>query len=103
MKISIESVKALKESMIVEMYKKVINGANKSGDSKRINAAKQVIESRDKLINFLNASGKWKTKNGKYEIPVTDFPIVDAVSIFIQPAGFLTKLKHRFGSRNKGR
>lgn len=88
--------------MIVEMYKKVIDSANKSGDPKRINAAKKVVESRNKLINFLDATDKWKTKNGRYLVPVSDFPIVSAVSIFIQPESILTKIKHRFG-RNKGR
>jgi len=99
-KVSIKSVRDLKESLIVELYGKVIQDAQKSGDKIRIRAASEVAKSRSRLIDFFEAAEKWKTRKGKYLIPVADFTIVGAVSVFIQPAGFLTKLKH---GRNKSR
>ena len=102
MKISIEKVGVLRGSLIVEMYKKVIDDANKSGDSRRIGAAKQVLISRTKLMNFLEAAKKWKTKKGKYLVPRSDFSIVDGVSVFIKPESVFTKIIHRLGT-NKSR
>lgn len=102
MKISIKSVRYLKESLIVELYGKVIQDAQKSGNKIRIRAASEVAKSRSRLIDFFEAAGKWKTKKGKYLVPTGDFRIVDAVSIFIQPESILTKIKHRFG-RDKSR
>ena len=102
MKISIGKVEVLRKSLIVEMYKKVIDEANKSGDSRRIIAAKQVLISRTKLMNFLEAAKKWKTKNGKYLVPRSDFSIVDGVSVFIKHESVFTKIIQSCG-RNKSR
>lgn len=101
MKVSIKSVRDLKESLIVELYGKVIQDARKSGDKIRIRASSEVAKSRSRLIDFFEASEKWKTKNGEYLIPAGDFRIVDAVSIFIQPESILTKLKRRFVGKHK--
>jgi len=102
LKILVNSVRSLRKSLIVEMYEKIIKGANESGDSRRIRAAKQVSESRERLIDFLKASEKWKTRKGKYLVPSSDFGTVKAVSTFIKPETILTKLIHYLG-RNKSR
>lgn len=102
MKILVNSVRSLKKSLIIEMYEKIIKGANESGDPRRIRAAKQVSESRARLIDFLSTSEKWKTKKGNYLVPSSDFHVVRAVSTFIKPQTILTKLIQYLG-RNKSR
>jgi len=95
-KISVQKVKAFKDSGLVENYENVIKKAKGSKDELRINAAEKVQESVSNIRVFFTYCELWKVKKGYYLVPKKHYGVIKKVRLYIDKDGLFKRIKARW-------
>ena len=83
MRISVKRVEMFESSGLLGGLKKVALTAQKSGDSRRMKAAKQIQADLKKIEAFLMFCKDWKIKRGSYVVPTDHLFIARSVKSYI--------------------